>query len=261
MTQRLTGQVAIVTGGAGLIGSAISRRLAEEGAAVVINGRDEAKAKALSEELNGEGHRTEVLIASVRDEAEVAEMIQNTVDRHRRLDIVVNNAGGGYGSYTKDLPLEKWNDVIELNMTGTFLCTRAALPHMIERGYGRFVNISSAGYFGAIGLAGFAAAKAGMNAFTKSVALENAQYGVTANVVAPHLVESEGWLTRPREWKEKLLAQVPIKRFGTPKEIAGVVAFFLSEDAAYISGEVLHVMGGMEWLGPTIDIAAGRARD
>jgi 3-oxoacyl-[acyl-carrier protein] reductase len=258
MDQRLTGQVAIVTGGAGLIGSAISRRLAAEGASVVINGRDEEKAKRLAGTLRDEGLEVAVRIANVRDEGEVAALVAFTLDRYGRLDIVVNNAGGvgtagaGSANYAAELSPADWQHVLDLNLTAAFLVTRAALPPMIAQEYGRFVNISSAGHFGVIGLANYAAAKAGLVGFTRTVALEYARHGITANVVAPHLTDSG----RPRQGRmsEVSLSQVPIKRYGRPEEIAGTVAFFVGPDAGYITGETLHVTGGLQWLGPTLDM-------
>jgi 3-oxoacyl-[acyl-carrier protein] reductase len=253
----LAGQVALVTGGAGLIGSAISRRLAKEGATVVINGRDRDKAARLAEELRAAGASAEVAIANVRDEDEVRRLVAGILGRRGRLDILVNNAGGvsvagaGQPAYVADTRLEDWRHVLDLNLTAAFLCTRAALPAMAERGYGRIVCISSAGQFGVMGLAHYAAAKAGLIGFTKTVALEYGRQGITANVVAPHLTESG----RPRPaMAETLLAQVPVPRYGRPEEIAGAVAFLVGPDGGYVSGQVLNVMGGLDWLGPTIDM-------
>jgi 3-oxoacyl-[acyl-carrier protein] reductase len=253
----LSGQVALVTGGAGLIGAAISRRLASHGATVLINGRDAAKAQALADELTGQGATASIYVADIKEESQVEPMIAAAIERYGRLDILVNNAGGGFSSLVKDMSYDGWRHVLDLNLTGTFLCTKHALPHMQQQGYGRVVAISSAGYYGVIGQAGYAAAKAGIHAFIKTVALEHAGDGVTANVVAPHLVDSPRWQTRPQELKDLLLTPVPIKRFGTPEEIAGAVAFFCGPDSGYITGEILHVMGGMEWMGPGIDVSKG----
>ena len=259
----LKGQVAIVTGGAGLIGSAISRRFAAEGATAVINGRDQAKADALAEELVQQGYKAYVHIANIRDEAEVTRMVEWTVSDFGRVDILINNAGGvgntggGKAAYIRDMTLENWTSVLDLNLTAAFLCSRAVFPHMAARTYGRVIGISSAGYFGIIGLANYAAAKSGLIAFSKSLALEGAPFGITSNVVAPHLVDSARGAERPADITATLLAQVPIKRFGTPAEIAASVLHLASLEAGYITGEVPHVKGGMEWLGPDIDMAAG----
>jgi 3-oxoacyl-[acyl-carrier protein] reductase len=257
----LDGQVALVTGGAGLIGSAISRRLAREGAIVVINGRDREKAERLAADLIAAGSRAEAAVANVRDEDEVAALIDGIVARHGRIDILVNNAGGvgvagaGQPAYVAETRLEDWRHVLDLNLTAAFLCTRAALPTMVQRRYGRIICISSAGQFGVMGLAHYAAAKAGLVGFTKTVALEYGRFGITANVVAPHLTESG----RPRPaMAETLLAQVPIPRYGRPDEIAGAVAYLVGQDAGYVTGQVLNVMGGLDWLGPTIDMPALR---
>ncbi|MCS6800533.1 MAG: SDR family oxidoreductase [Chloroflexota bacterium] len=264
MTGSLQGQVALVTGGAGLIGAAISRRLAREGAAVVINGRDRAKAAQLAAALAAAGGHAEVAIADVRDEAAVSDMVSGILARHGRLDILVNNAGGvrvagaGRPAYVADTRLQDWQQVLDLNLTAAFLCTRAVLPAMVERRYGRIVSISSAGQFGVMGLAHYAAAKAGLIGLTKTVALEYGRLGITANIVAPHLTESG----RPRSaMAETLLAQQPIPRYGRPEEIAGAVAYLVGPDAAYITGHVMNVMGGLEWLGPTIDMTALRRAD
>ncbi|MFN8534272.1 MAG: SDR family oxidoreductase [Dehalococcoidia bacterium] len=261
MAGSLTGRVALVTGGAGLIGSAISRRLAADGAQVVINGRDAAKAEALAVALRQSGGQASVHVANVRDEAEVGAMVEATITRFGSLDILINNAGGvgvagaGFPAYLADTKLDDWNQVVGLNLTASFLCTRASLPAMVHRGFGRVVNISSAGQYGVIGLAHYAAAKAGLIGLTKTVALEYAAHGITANIVSPHLTESG----RPRApMAETLLAQVPIKRYGQPDEIAGAVAYLVGPDAGYVTGQVLNVMGGLDWLGPTIDMPALR---
>ncbi|MCS7002120.1 MAG: SDR family NAD(P)-dependent oxidoreductase, partial [Dehalococcoidia bacterium] len=168
MDQPLFGQVALVTGGAGLIGSAISRRLASLGATVVINGRDEAKAERLATELRAAGHTVVVHCANIREEAAVAAMVERVVGEHGRIDIVVNNAGGvsvagaSGAARVTELSLADWQAVLDLNLTGAFLVTRATLPLMQRRGYGRYVNISSAGYFGVMGLSNYAAAKRGL---------------------------------------------------------------------------------------------------
>lgn len=259
MNQPLAGRVALVTGGAGLIGSAISRRLATDGATVVINGRDREKAARLATELTKDGLNAEVAIANVRDEDAVARLVEGILSRHGRLDILINNAGGvgvagaGQPAYVAETSLDDWRNVLDLNLTAAFLCTRAVLPPMVTRQFGRIVSISSAGQFGVMGLAHYAAAKSGLIGLTKTVALEYGRHGITANVVAPHLTESG----RPRPaMAETLLAQVPVPRYGRPEEIAGAVAYLVGPDAGYVSGQVLNVMGGLDWLGPTIDMPA-----
>jgi NAD(P)-dependent dehydrogenase (short-subunit alcohol dehydrogenase family) len=262
MAAPLAGKVALVTGGAGLIGSAISRRLAQEGATVFINGRDAARAERLAAEVRHQGRAAWALPADVRDEAQVAALIRALLKQSGRLDILVTAAGGvsvagaSGPAYAADTRLDDWHRILELNLTATFLAIRAALPALIRSGAGRIVTISSAGQFGVIGLAPYAAAKSALLGLTRTVALEYAREGLTANVVVPHLTESGR--PRPPETEATLLAQVPLRRYGRPEEIAGVVAFLVGPDGGYLTGQVLHVTGGLDWLGPGLDLVALR---
>lgn len=255
MSLPLEGQVAIVTGGAGLIGRAICQRLAAEGAKVVVNGRKVEKINDFVAELTAAGYTALGAPANVTDEDQVRGMMKLVLDTYGRIDIMVNNAGGGGGArgHVEDIPLDRWLYVLGSNLTSTFLCSKHTIPTMRAQGYGRFINISSAGAFGVMGGAGYASAKAGLEVLTKTVALENADAGITANVVVPHLTESPR--TVGQQPPANLAFPVPIKRYGKPEEIAGAVYFFCSPDSAYITGEILRVTGGLQWFGPTYDAA------
>ncbi len=242
----LEGKVALVTGATRGIGLAIARRLFQEGAALSLCGRDEARLRALKEEFEKAKTLCLVTRANVSNTESVKEMVEKTLDKFRKIDILVNNAGIAVDNLVVRLELAEWQSVVETNLTGTFLVTRSVAKEMIRARYGRIVNISSViGIMGNAGQAAYAASKAGIIGFTKSVARELASRAITCNAVAPGFIETDMTGVLSEEARRALLPQIPLGRFGTVEDVAEVVQFLVSEEAGYLTGQVIRVDGGM----------------
>jgi acetoacetyl-CoA reductase len=241
-------RVAIVTGGARGIGAAITRALARDGVAVAAGySRDKDTAESLARELESQGATVTVHQGRVDDANDCARVVNEVLEKFGRVDYLVNNAGITVDKTVRKLTVDDWHNVLNVNLFGAFAMTKAVLEHMIERGSGRIVNISSViGETGNVGQANYAASKAGLFGFTKSLALEMATKGITVNCVAPGFIETEMVASIPPEALAKVVARIPQKRLGRPDEVARVVKFLLDDESAYITGAAYHVNGGLD---------------
>jgi acetoacetyl-CoA reductase len=239
----MVGQVALVTGGARGIGLAISSRLAGCGVTVAVGysrGAEQAKQFATAHE-GATIHQGNIGVA-----ADCERVIAEVLDQHGRLDILVNNAGITIDRTVRKMSVEDWDRVIGINLSGAFYLSRAVLQHMLDRGYGRIINISSViGEKGNIGQANYAAAKSGLFGLTNSLALETARKGITVNSVAPGFIATEMVSAMPEEALSRVIAQIPVGRLGEPEEIARVVEFLADPDSSYITGEIIDINGGL----------------
>jgi 3-oxoacyl-[acyl-carrier protein] reductase len=245
ITRQLEGQTAIITGASRGIGRAIALALATEGAKIVVNyARSSPAAGEVVEEIVAAGGEAIALQADVSQAAEVDSLIQQTIEKFGRLDVLVNNAGITRDTLLLRMKPEDWQAVIDLNLTGVFLCTRAASKLMLKQRSGRIINIASvAGQMGNPGQANYSAAKAGVIGFTKTIAKELASRGITVNAVAPGFIETD--MTSNLK-ADEILKFIPLGRYGKPEEVAGMVRFLAADPAAaYITGQVFNVDGGM----------------
>jgi 3-oxoacyl-[acyl-carrier protein] reductase len=241
----LSGRVALVTGASRGIGRAIARQLAAQGAVVVAAARAD-HAQGTVDEIASAGGRAEPASLDVTAPGAADEIVKGVLDRHGRLDILVNNAGIARDQLLLRMKREDWDGVIATNLTSAFALTQAALKPMIRQRGGRIVSISSVvGQSGNAGQANYAASKAGLIGFSKSVALEVASRGITVNVVAPGLIETDMTRAMADAARQDWEAKIPLRRLGTPDDIAAVVCFLASDGASYITGQVVAVNGGM----------------
>jgi 3-oxoacyl-[acyl-carrier protein] reductase len=248
----LEGKSALITGASRGIGRAIALRFAEEGCEVAVNyvaeaGRDNAaQANELAAEIDALGRQAICLEADVTDLEAVEAMVGEVIEEFGKLDILVNNAGITRDRTLKKLAKEDWDRVIEVNLTGAFNCTRAAIDHMRERRSGRIISLSSVvALMGNIGQTSYAASKAGLIGFTRSLAREVALRGITVNCIAPGFIDTEMTQAIPEEIREQVTATIPMARMGTPEEVASAAVFLASEEASYVTGHVLAVNGGL----------------
>jgi 3-oxoacyl-[acyl-carrier protein] reductase len=241
----LAGRIAIVTGASRGIGRAIARQLAAQGAHVIAAARGD-NARAVADEITAAGGRAEPFTIDVTESSAPERLVASTLERLGRIDILVNNAGIARDRLMLRMKREDWDAVLATNLTACFALTQAALKPMIRQKAGRIVCISSVvGQSGNAGQANYAASKAGVIGFAKSVALEVASRGITVNVVAPGLIETDMTRAITESAREEWAAKIPLRRLGTPGDVASAVCFLASDEASYITGQVLAVNGGM----------------
>ncbi len=244
--KRFEGRVSIVTGASQGIGETIARDLAAEGAAVVLVDVQKDKLDAVAAAIRGEGGRADWHAADVSDAAEAQRVVEAVMAAHGRIDHLVNNAGITRDALLMRMKEEDWDAVLRVNLKGIFNFSRAVVRPMIGAKSGRIVNIASVvGLMGNAGQANYAASKAGAIAFAKSLAREVAARGITVNCVAPGYIQTAMTENLPEDVKKAFLDFIPMKKFGLPKDVASAVEFLLSEDASYITGQVISVNGGM----------------
>jgi len=242
----LGGRVAIVTGGSRGIGYAIAAGLAGHGAAVVVSGRDADRLDRAAKDLEATGAPIAAVVADVSNREDCDRLVDTAKQRFGRVDVLVNNAGITRDGLIVRMKDDDWDRVMETNLRGAFLMTRAAAKVMMRQKAGRIINIAStAGAMGNAGQANYSAAKAGLIGLTKATARELAHWSILVNAVAPGLIETDMSATIPQSAREAMLAQVPLGRIGTAREVAEVVGFLAGDGATYVTGQVFHVNGGL----------------
>jgi len=242
---RLKDKVAIVTGAGRGLGKGIALKLAGEGAKVVIGDALEENAKAVAEAIGKAGGAAIAAGADVSKRADVEAMFAAAIGAFGPIDILVNNAGINRDGMLHKMSDENWDKVIAVNLTGTFYCLRLAAQQMRERGYGRIVNVSSMSWLGNFGQANYAASKAGVVGLTKTAARELAKKGVTVNAVCPGFIDTEMTRGVPQNVWDIMVGKIWAGKVGTPEDVGNVVAFLASDDASYVTGEVINISGGM----------------
>jgi len=244
----LQGKVAVVTGGSRGIGRAVATVLAREGAVITLCARDRVLLEKVAAELESSGAQALAVQADVTRASEVEQMIGACVERFGQVDILVNNAGITRDNLLLRMKDEEWDAVLSTNLKGVFQCTRAVLRPMIKQRSGRIINLTSVvAVMGNPGQANYVAAKAGIIGLTKATAREVASRGITANAVAPGFIETDMTHALDPELQEQMRSQIPLGRFGRPEDVAELVAFLASDRAAYITGQVIHLNGGL-WM-------------
>jgi 3-oxoacyl-[acyl-carrier protein] reductase len=246
----LSGKTALVTGGTRGIGNAIARRLLADGARVVITGRDAAGAEKAAAELaagiSGDAGRCKGIALDVSQFDRVQEVVKEVGRETGGIDILINNAGITKDDVLLRMKEADWDEVLSTNLKGSFACAKAVIRDMVKKRWGRIVQIGSiVGAMGNPGQANYVAAKAGMVGLAKSLAREYATRGITVNAVAPGFIETDMTAALDEAARTRLMAQIPMERFGTMDDVAAAVAYLVSDGAAYVTGQVLHVNGGM----------------
>jgi len=244
---QLKGKTAIVTGSSRGLGKAIAWKLGNMGANIVLNGSPASTSlDATAEEFKAAGINVDVAKGDVKNPEDVENMVKTAMDAFGRIDILVNNAGITRDTLMLKMSEKDWDDVLNTNLKSAYLCTKAVSKIMLKQKSGKIINITSiAGIIGNAGQANYAASKAGLIGFTKSIAKEFAAKGIYCNAVAPGIIKTDMTDVLPDKVKEMYLNNIPLKRFGTPEEVANVVGFLASDDSNYITGQVINIDGGL----------------
>ena len=242
----LKGKVALVTGGAQGIGRAVALLLAQNGADVAVSDINLERAEETAKEIEALGRRAMAIRADVAKSADVEQMVEVILGRFGQIDILINNAGIAKDKLILRMTEEDWDTVLNVNLKGTFHCTKAVIRHMSKQRNGKIVNIASVvGEMGNAGQANYSASKAGVIGFTKTIAREFAQRGINVNAIAPGYIETPMTEALPEKAKEELKRMIPMERLGRPEDVAAAVLFLVSEASSYITGQVLNVNGGI----------------
>jgi len=242
----LSDRVAIVTGAGRGIGRAIALKLAGAGATVVLSDILEKEAGAVAGEIKAAGGKSLAMLADVSQAADVARLVEETLAAYGKIDILVNNAGIARDRLLLRMSEEDWDKVLDVDLKSVYLCTRAVLRYMLKQRWGRVISLSSiAGLVGNPGQANYSAAKAGVIGFTRTVAREVGSHGVTVNAIAPGFIDTDMTRQMEEERRQEIKKHIPLGRAGTPHDVAEAVAFLASEEAGYITGQVLSVDGGI----------------
>jgi acetoacetyl-CoA reductase len=245
MSDNANAKLAMVTGGPRGIGSAICRRLLKDGYRVVTNCRNEEKGRLWQQALQDEGHEVALYVFDVGDNQQCSEQLAAIQKEHGTIDILVNNAGVTRDSSLRKMTFEQWEQVIRIDLNSLFNVTKPVLEGMIEQGFGRIVNISSInGQKGQIGQTNYSAAKAGVHGFTKALAQEVARKGITVNTVSPGYIGTDMVMAIKEGIRDLIVSQIPVGRLGRPDEVAGAVAYLISDEAAFVTGSNLSINGG-----------------
>lgn len=243
---RLKGKNALITGAGGDLGRGMALRVAEEGARVGVNDKNLARANETVKMVLARGGSATAYGADLTKAAEVHAMIDQIIKEWGCLDVLVNNAGDVRDALLTKMTEEDWDFVVDLNLKGSFLCSRAAAPHMIERRYGKIINITSMAYKGNIGQVNYVSAKAGVVGLTHALGLELARYGINVNCVAPGLIDTPKAKTLDDKTRDRLVKMTPMRKMGEIVDIANAVLFLVSDESKYITRQTIHVSGGME---------------
>lgn len=242
--KKLNNRVAVVTGAGQGIGAAIAKRLAKAGAKVALVDLDEGKLGEIAAEIRSSQGECVVFLANVTKKAEVEKVVDHVVKAHGKIDILINNAGIIRDNFISKISEEDWDNVIDVNLKGAFLFSQAVFPNMKANQYGKVVNIVSRAWLGNIGQANYSASKGGLVSLTRTLALEFARYQINVNAVAPGLIDTPMTQGMPTEARDRLLRMQPTGKMGSVNDIAAAVEFLASDEATFISGQVLHVDGG-----------------
>lgn len=242
---KLQGKVAIVTGAGRGLGKSIAVKLASEGAKVIVSDIDFDTATECVNQIVAEKGEALAILTNVADSTSVSELFEKAIQKYGKVDIVVNNAGINRDAMLHKMELSQWDQVIAINLTGTFYVTQKAAQYMREQNNGRIINISSASWQGNIGQANYAAAKAGVIGLTKTAARELARKNITVNAICPGFIETDMTKGVPEKVWDIMISKIPLGRAGQPIDVANMIAFLASDEASYITSEVINVGGGM----------------
>lgn len=242
---KIKDRVALITGSARGLGKAFAKTLASEGAKVVINDVDETQGMETTHELKDLGYEVTFMKADVTSRSEVETMMKTAVSRFGGLDILVNNAGVMRGGLIHEMEGDRWDEVLNVHLNGAFNCSHFALKYMLKKKYGKIINISSRAALGLASHTNYAAAKSGINGFTRSLALEVAPHNILVNAISPGWTQTDMTKGFPEAFQKKQISRIPLGRIGQPEDIAPLLLFLASDESNFITGQVIYVDGGM----------------